>query len=56
MGIAEKVEVRFARTGDFAWCITEDDLVDAEVVRRKIGLKEIIVAEMEGQIVGYLRL
>jgi len=56
MGIAEEVEVRFARTDDLAWCIAEDDLVDEVVIRRKIELNEIIAAEIEGQIVGYLRL
>lgn len=56
MGIADKVKVRFARSDDLAWCVANDNLVAAEVIKSKIELNEIIVAEVEARIVGYLRL
>jgi ribosomal protein S18 acetylase RimI-like enzyme len=56
MGIAEKVKVRFARSDDLAWCVTNDNLVTAEVIKSKIEINEIIVAEVGARIVGYLRL
>ena len=56
MGVGEEVKVRFARADDLAWCEEQDALVAREVVEDKIERKEIIVAETEGRMVGYLRL
>jgi GNAT superfamily N-acetyltransferase len=48
--------IRFARTDDFAWCISHDTHVAPEVIERKIRLIEIVVAELDGQLIGCLRL
>jgi len=56
MGKAEEIEIRFARAEDLAWCRVEDALVAEEVIRRKMELNEIIVAEIGGRRAGYLRL
>jgi GNAT superfamily N-acetyltransferase len=56
MGIADKAKVRLARIDDLAWCVRNDDLVTEGVIERKIELEEIFLAEIEGRIVGYLRL
>jgi len=56
MGIAAKIKVRFARVDDLTWCVMEDSLMAEEVIKRKIEQNEIVVAEIERQLVGYLRL
>jgi len=56
MGITDELRCRLARPDDLAWCAREDELVTKEVIQRKIELQEIFLAELEGRIVGYLRL
>ncbi len=49
--------VRFANRMDLDRCIALDHpTTPAEVIKRKIEQREIIVAEKAGQLVGYLRL
>lgn len=50
------LQVRFASADDLAGCIKFDAHVPEELIKRKIGLNEIIVAESAGHSVGYLRL
>ena len=47
--------VRFARPGDLAF-VSRDGYIPREVVARKISLEEVIVAEVDGETVGYMRL
>jgi N-acetylglutamate synthase-like GNAT family acetyltransferase len=48
--------VRFANRMDLDRCIALDHpTMSAEVIKRKIEQREIIVAEKAGQLVGYLR-
>jgi len=55
--VANQIEVRFANPTDLDDCIALDHpTMPAEVIKRKIGQREIIVAENAGQLVGYLRL
>jgi ribosomal protein S18 acetylase RimI-like enzyme len=56
MKIADKIRVRFARADDLAWCTIQDDHVAEEIIKSKIELNEIIISEIEGQNIGYLRL
>lgn len=56
MKIAGKIRVRFANKEDIAWCVTQDNLVAEEVIKCKIELNEVIISEIEGQNIGYLRL
>lgn len=48
-------DVRFASQGDLPF-VSRDRYLPSEVVARKIALDEVIVAEVEGERVGYLRL
>ena len=48
--------VRFAGSDDLAWCSNQDESVDQDVLERKIPWKELLIAEMAGKRVGYLRL
>ena len=55
--MADQIEVRFAHQADLDGCIALDHpAMPAEVIKRKIAQREIIVAEKAGQLVGYLRL
>jgi GNAT superfamily N-acetyltransferase len=56
MSITHSLVIRFAQPADRDWCAGIDQHVRPEVVERKIGFGEIIVAEIEGQLIGYLRL
>jgi ribosomal protein S18 acetylase RimI-like enzyme len=56
VGTGENVRVRFARSDDLDWCAAEDALVAKEIIRRKVEAEEILLAEVGGRIVGYLRL
>lgn len=47
--------VRWAGPGELDWCTAHDDLPGA-VVSRKVDLGEYLVAEADGQIIGFLRL
>ncbi|HJK96009.1 MAG TPA: GNAT family N-acetyltransferase [Polyangiaceae bacterium LLY-WYZ-14_1] len=49
------VYVRFARPDDVG-LVSQDGSIPREVVLRKINLEEVIVAEVDGKTVGYIRL
>jgi len=49
------VVVRSAATSDLAF-VSQDGYVDGAVVRRKIGQGEVLVAEIDGRPVGYVRI
>jgi len=55
--MADQIEVRFANQVDLDGCIALDHpTMSAEVIKRKIEQREIIVAEKAGRLVGYLRI
>jgi GNAT superfamily N-acetyltransferase len=56
MSVIERVLVRFAGPEDLEWCVVSDDHVTEQVIRHKIVNDEIIIAELDGQPIGYLRL
>ena len=56
MSVNERVIVRFAGPEVLEWCVVEDNLVTEQVIRHKIVNDEIIIAELDGQPIGYLRL
>ncbi len=56
MSIKERAIVRFAGPEDLEWCVVEDGLVIEKIMRNKIVNDEIIVAEVDGQLAGYIRL
>ena len=56
MSVIERVIVRFAGPEDLEWCVVEDDHVTEQVIRHKIINDEIIIAEVDGKPIGYLRL
>ena len=49
------IAVRFARPDDLDF-VSRDGYIPREVVARKIALEEVIVAEVGGEAVGYIRL
>ena len=56
MSVKERVIVRFAGPEDLEWCVVEDSHVTEKVIRNKIVNDEIIVAELDAQLIGYIRL
>ncbi len=50
-----KIRVRFANANDIEY-VSQDQFIPVEVVARKIEQCEVIVAEVDGDPVGYLRL
>jgi GNAT superfamily N-acetyltransferase len=56
MSVVERVIVRFAGPELLEWCVVNDDHVTEQVIRHKIVNDEIIIAELDGQPIGYLRL
>jgi len=51
------VSVRFAEgPTDLAWCVTHDGWLDEPELRRKVQAQEIVVADLDGELVGLLRL
>ena len=54
--MAGRVIVRFGGPSDLEWCVVEDTLITERVMRQKITNNEIIVAELDGELGGYLRL
>lgn len=56
MSVKERVIVRFAGPEDLEWCVVEDNHVTEKVIRNKIVNDEIIVAEIDGELIGYIRL
>ncbi len=52
-----KIETRFAEQVDMDWCIEWDfSIKEYELMKNKILRHEIIVAEIDGKRVGYLRM
>ena len=49
------IQVRFAKLQDLPF-VSQDGFIPPEVVIRKIEVQEVVLAEIEGQPVGYLRL
>ncbi|MFX1561404.1 MAG: GNAT family N-acetyltransferase [Promethearchaeota archaeon] len=56
MSVKERVIVRFAGPELLEWCVVEDSYVTEQVIRHKIVNDEIIIAELDGKPIGYLRL
>ncbi|MFW9964282.1 MAG: GNAT family N-acetyltransferase [Candidatus Sifarchaeia archaeon] len=56
MSVIERVIVRFAGPEVLEWCVVEDVHVTEQIIRHKIINDEIIIAELDGQPIGYLRL
>ena len=55
--MADQIKVRFASQTDLDGCIALDHpAMPVEIIKRKVEQREIIVAEKDGQLVGYLRL
>jgi len=52
----DKLIVKFARAADVIACSDFDNSISEAVLDHKMHNKEIVVAELDGQIVGYLRL
>jgi hypothetical protein len=55
MGIRERALIRFGGIDDFEWCVVEDFLVPEQVIRTKIINNEIIIAEADGNPIGFIR-
>ncbi|MFW9975471.1 MAG: GNAT family N-acetyltransferase [Candidatus Thorarchaeota archaeon] len=56
MSVIERVIVRFAGPEVLEWCVVEDVQVTEQVIRHKIINDEIIIAELDSQPIGYLRI
>jgi len=56
MASTDRVRVRFGQTDDLTWCMAQDDIGDEDILRHKLERQEVVVAELNGQLVGYLRL
>jgi ribosomal protein S18 acetylase RimI-like enzyme len=48
------ITVRFATGADLAWCTQQDDPPSA-IITRKIDANEVLIAEIDGLPVGFLR-
>jgi ribosomal protein S18 acetylase RimI-like enzyme len=53
---AVPIAVRLAVPEDLAWCVTRDHHAPSAVIAHKIGVSEVLVAEVAGERAGYLRL
>ncbi len=52
----DQIEIRFANRMDLDGCIALDHAtMSAEVIKRKVKQREVMVAEKGGRLVGYLR-
>ncbi len=56
MSVIERTLVRFAGPEDLEWCVVEDIHITEQIIRYKIANNEVIVAEIDGQPIGYIRL
>jgi GNAT superfamily N-acetyltransferase len=56
MSINERAVIRFAGPDDLEWCVVHDPHVTEQIVRHKIVNDEIVVAETDGELIGYVRL
>lgn len=52
----DKINVRYAQIRDLTGCAETDYGLPRRVIEQKITAQEIVIAEIQGQIVGYLRL
>jgi ribosomal protein S18 acetylase RimI-like enzyme len=53
----QPVTVRFAEVPtDLAWCVRHDGWLDEPQLRRKLQAKEVVMADLDGELVGLLRL
>ncbi len=51
------LNIRFATDADIDWCISQDfSIKKPEIMRNKISHREIMIAELDGKPVGYLRM
>jgi len=56
MSVNERVLVRFAGPEVLEWCVVSDSHVTEQIIRHKIINDEIIIAELDGEPIGYLRI
>jgi ribosomal protein S18 acetylase RimI-like enzyme len=51
------VSVRFAEgPTDLTWCVMHDGRLDEPELRRKVHAREVVVGDLDGELVGLLRL
>jgi ribosomal protein S18 acetylase RimI-like enzyme len=50
------VGVRFAEPTDLAWCVEHDGWLDEAELWRKVQAREMVVADLDGELVGLVRL
>lgn len=55
MSVKERAIVRFAGPDDLEWCVVHDVDTTEQIIRRKIVNDEIILAEIDGELIGYVR-
>ena len=53
--IPNSVEIRFARPKDLRWCVQRDKYASEKTIRKKIRDEEILIAETNGERIGFLR-
>jgi hypothetical protein len=56
MSVKENVIRRFAGPEDLEWCVVEDRHLAKRQIRNKIVSDEILIAELDVQIIGHVRL
>ena len=47
--------IRYAATHDLAWLQDQEEHVDSDTLRKKIGARELIIAQSETELIGWLR-
>jgi GNAT superfamily N-acetyltransferase len=52
---SSSLTVRFATLDDLDWCAAQDD-IPAAIIKRKIAVSEMLIAEWTGERAGFLRL
>jgi ribosomal protein S18 acetylase RimI-like enzyme len=48
--------IRFADAADLDWCVANDGWLDKSALRQKIEARELVVADVDGELAGLLRL
>lgn len=51
-----ELEIRFAEISDVVVCASIDDLIPNTIIATKIEHREIVIAEYENRVIGYLRM
>ncbi len=46
MAALARLHVRFGQPEDLAWCVTQDDIGDEDILIHKLHRREIILAEL----------